>query len=269
MKPIAVLAASVALALAGCATSMESDDAGAGAPAAESAAAHEARIAAAVADPARNGENRALDESRKPVDTLAFLGLRPGMDAVDIFTGGGYWAEIMARAVAPGGSVAAYEPTQFYNGKGKETLDALIAASPAARVQSFPFESFAAPANAFDFAMINLNYHDVYWVSERFKVGRQEPDTFTRNLFAAMRPRGIVGVIDHAGPAGDTRAIVDKTHRIDPAVVRADFERAGFVLEAESAILRNPADDYSINVFDKAVRGKTDRFLYKFRKPAR
>jgi len=271
MRVFSIFAAASSLALASCAMSIDGDAASsevasAAAEAAEMAA-DAAGIVAAVADPARNTDNIALDEGRKPTETLAFLGLRPGMDAVDIFTGSGYWAEIMARVVAPDGSVVAYEPSQFYSGKGKETLDTLIAASPSARVEAFPFESFAAPANAFDFAMINLNYHDVYWVSDRFKIGRQEPDTFTRNLFAAMRPGGIVGVIDHVGPAGDTRAIVEKLHRIDPAVVKADFERAGFMLEAQSDILANPIDDHTLGVFDKAIRGKTDRFLYKFRKP--
>lgn len=83
-----------------------------------------------------------------------------------------------------------------------------------------------------------------------------------------MKPGGIVGVVDHvAPPGGDTREIVGKVHRIDPAVIRADFERAGFVFEAESNLLRNPADDHSKSVFDPAVRGKTDRAVLRFRKP--
>jgi len=224
-------------------------------------------VDAALADSSRSAEMTALDASRKPAETLAFLGLQPGMDAADIFTGGGYWAQIMARVVAPGGSVTAYEPTQFYKGEGRTKLDTLIAASPASTVKEFPFESFTAPAGAFDFAMINLNYHDLYWESTKYGIGRSDPAAFTRNLYAAMRPGGIVGVIDHVGPAGDTRAVVEKSHRIDPATVRADFERAGFKLEAQSDLLANPADDHTLGVFDPAIRGKTDRFLYKFRKP--
>ena len=80
---------------------------------------------------------------------------------------------------------------------------------------------------------------------------------------------GIVGVIDHAAtPGGDPRAIADKLHRIDPAVVKADFARAGFKLEAESDLLRVAADDRSKLVFDPAVKGNTDRFVMRFRKPA-
>ena len=256
MKPFALLAAAAALVLAGCATTDGiTGDAG---PA----------IAAAVANPARGAAQVALDESRKPAETLAFLGLRPGMDAADLLTGTGYWAQIMAAAVGPQGSVTGWEPEEFYSaGEEKAKLDALVAASPGMTLARYPFAAFAPPASSYDFALINLSYHDLYWESERFRIPRTDPVPFVRNLYAAMRPGGVVGVIDHAGPAGDTRAIVEKLHRIDPVTVRADFERAGFVLEAQSDILANPADDHSLNVFDKAIRGKTDRFLYRFRKP--
>jgi predicted methyltransferase len=225
---------------------------------------------AAVANPARSAESRAMDESRKPAEVLAFLGLQPGMDAADLLTGSGYWAQIMAKVVGPEGSVTAFEPAQFYkDGPEKAKLDALIAASPGVTLTSYPFDKFAAPAGAYDFALINLSYHDLYWESDKYGIPRTDPAAFVRNLYAAMRPGGIVGVIDHAGPAGDTRAVVEKLHRIDPATVRADFERAGFELEAQSDLLANPADDHNKNVFDPAIRGKTDRFLYKFRKPRR
>jgi predicted methyltransferase len=82
-----------------------------------------------------------------------------------------------------------------------------------------------------------------------------------------MKPGGVVGVVDHIANPGDTRATVDKLHRIDPATVKADFKRAGFVLEGQSDMLRNPADDHSLNVFDPKIRGTTDRFAFKFRKP--
>jgi predicted methyltransferase len=83
-----------------------------------------------------------------------------------------------------------------------------------------------------------------------------------------MKPGGIVGVVDHvANPNTDTRATVDKLHRIDPNVVKADFKRAGFVLVGSSNILRNPKDDHSLLVFDPKIRGMTDRAVFKFRKP--
>lgn len=232
------------------------------------AGARTANFAAAVADSKRPAEARALDESRKPAQTLAFLGLKPGMRAADIMTGSGYWAEIMADAVGPKGKVTAFEPSQFTVGeKGQKDWTAMTTRSPGIAWQTYPFEAFAAPAGSFDFAIINMSYHDLYWQSEKFGISRTDPAAFVKALYAATRPGGIVGIIDHVGPAGDTRAIVDKLHRIDPATVEADFTAAGFVLDAKSDLLANPADDHSKGVFDPAIRGKTDRFLFRFRKP--
>lgn len=111
-----------------------------------------------------------------------------------------------------------------------------------------------------------MNYHDLYWESEQYKIPHTDPKAFLKALYAAVKPGGVVGVIDHVGPGGDTRAVVEKLHRIDPATVAADFTAAGFKLEAKSALLANPADDHGKMVFDPAIRGKTDRFLYRFRK---
>ncbi|MBY8822586.1 class I SAM-dependent methyltransferase [Sphingomonas colocasiae] len=225
-------------------------------------------LAAAVARAGRPAEAIALDTSRKPAETLAFLGLKQGMSAADIMTGSGYWAEIIANAVGPKGKVTAFEPNQFYTAPDEiKKWDALVARRPDVNFVRYPFESFASKPGSFDFVIINLSYHDLYWESEKYKIPRTDPAAFLKTLYAATKPGGVVGIIDHVGPAGDTRAVVDKLHRIDPATVKADFKAAGFVLEAESPLLANPADDHGKLVFDPAVRGKTDRFLYRFRKP--
>ncbi|MCT2559186.1 methyltransferase [Tsuneonella sp. YG55] len=260
MKPLAALAALSLMSLGACAT-MET-----GEPLAREAAADP--IAAAVASPDRPEAARALDASRKPVETLRFLGLRPGMAAADLLTGTGYWAEIMGHVVGPKGEVVAYQPAQFYtDDKSKAAWAELVARSPAVREARYPFDAFAPPARSLDFALINLSYHDLYWTSEQYKIPRTDPDAYVRALYAAMKPGGVVGVIDHVGHGSDTRALVDKLHRIDPAVVRADFARAGFRLAGQSDLLANPADDHTVNVFDPSIRGRTDRFLYKFVKP--
>jgi predicted methyltransferase len=94
-----------------------------------------------------------------------------------------------------------------------------------------------------------------------------DPDKQLAKLFAVVKPGGIVGVVDHVGPAGDTREVVEKYHRIDPATIKADFLKAGFVLDGESDMLRNSQDAHDILVFDPAIRGKTDRVVFRFRKP--
>ena len=225
-------------------------------------------VAAAVANTsARSADNVKLDESRKPAEVLKFLGLKPGMRVSDPFGGNLYWAEITAPIVGPKGRVSIWQPTQFYRQKGYDYFTAFKAKQPNVWMRVSPFETPDFPANAYDFMLINLDYHDVYWESAKNGITRMDPDQWLKSVFAAMKPGAVVGIIDHVGNPGDTRATVEKYHRIDPAVVKADFKRAGFKLEAESDMLRNPADDHSLNVFDPKIRGKTDRFVLKFRKP--
>jgi predicted methyltransferase len=231
-------------------------------------AAAPADVKASVAARASRSEaNVKLDESRKPVEVLKFLGLQQGMWVSDPFGGNLYWAEITGPAVGPKGRVSIWQPKQFYGQKGYDNYTALHARQPNVWLRVSPFEAPDIPANTYDFMLINLDYHDVYWESEKNGIVRMDPDQWLKTIYDAMRPGAVVGVIDHAANPGDTRATVEKLHRIDPEVVKADFKRAGFKLEATSDLLRNPADDHSVNVFDPAIRGKTDRFVFKFRKP--
>jgi predicted methyltransferase len=224
---------------------------------------------AALAFEGRTKEARALDEVRKPAEVLAFMGLKRGDRALDYFTGSGYYAEIMARAVGPEGRVVGWNSSAFHE-RVKEPLAKLRARNPNTAFYSTPTTAIAFPDDSFDFAMLHLVYHDAYWESAEFKPPRIDPNSVVQALWRTVKPGGTVAVIDHAAPpGGDTREVVDKLHRIDPAVVRADFERAGFVLEAQSQLLRVREDDLTKNVFDPSIRGRTDRFVYRFRKPAR
>jgi predicted methyltransferase len=228
-----------------------------------------ADVSAAVAATASRTEaNVKLDESRKPAEVLNYLGLEKGMRVLDMFGANQYWAEIIAPAVAPDGFVVVWQPNQFLNDKRRATFAEFAGKQKNVLLINSPFEQPSLGSNAYDFILMNLDYHDVYWESAERKIGRMEPDAWLSRLYAAAKPGAVVGIIDHAAvPGGDTRAVVEKLHRIDPAVVKADFERAGFILEGESDMLRNPADDHSLNVFDDKIRGKTDRFIFKFRKP--
>src|SRR6478672_6827102 len=232
------------------------------------AAAAPTPVAAAVASPSRDAENVKLDESRKPAEVLQYLGLRRGMSAIDLFGGNRYWAEIMAPVVGPKGHVLVWEPMQFTDADSKKAFAAFKAKNRNVAMVNTPFEAISLPKNSADFVMLNLNYHDVYWESAKYGVVRMDPQAFLKAVYAAMKPGAIIGVIDHvANPNNDTRATVEKYHRIDPNVVKADFKRAGFVLVGSSDILRNPADKHDVEVHDAAIRGKTDRFIFKFKKP--
>ena len=225
-------------------------------------------IAAAVASPDRSADNVKLDESRKPAEVLKFLGLRPGMRVADPFGGNFYWAEITGRAIGPKGHVTVWQPQQFYTQKTYDTYQAVQAKEPNVWMRMSPMEAPDLPAGKYDFMLINMDYHDVYWESAKRGIPRMDPDQWLKTIYAAMKPGATVGVIDHvAKPNDDTRATVEKYHRIDPNVVKADFKRAGFQLVGTSDMLRNPADPHDVLVFDPSIRGKTDRFVFKFRKP--
>jgi len=227
-----------------------------------------ANVAAAVAAQGRTPDNVKLDEGRKPAQVLRFFGLQKGAQVLDVAGANKYWAEIMASAIGPAGHVTVWQPTQFLNDKNRTAFEEFAARQKNVSLISSPFEAPSLPAKKFDFAIINLDYHDVYWESAERKIPRMEPQAWLKTLYAAMKPGATVGIIDHSAVAGtDPRSGVEKLHRIDEAVVRADFRKAGFRLVKSSNMLRNPADDRSLLVFDPKIRGKTDRFVLKFRKP--
>ena len=226
-------------------------------------------LAGAIAATDRTPDNVKLDEGRKPLQLLQFFGLKSGMKVLDLFGANQYWSEIMAPAVGPTGHVTVWQPTQFLKEERRKGFEQFAARQKNVNLISSPFEAPNLPANSFDFAIMNLDYHDVYWEDSERKIVRMDPDAWLKTLYAAMRAGAVVGVVDHvASPGGDVRAIVDKLHRIDPEVVKRDFAKAGFKLEATSDMLRNPADDHSKLVFDPAIRGKTDQFVFKFQKPS-
>ncbi|MCJ8156520.1 class I SAM-dependent methyltransferase [Sphingomonas sp. LaA6.9] len=227
-----------------------------------------ADYAAAVAPEGRPAKMAELDESRKPAEVLDFMGVKPGQKALDFFAGQGYFTQILARAVGPKGNVTAFEPKNFYDDPRSAPIwRALHAANGNITVSALPADQYAAPAGVYDVALLNLVYHDMYWESTEYKFPRVDPEKVLAELYKGMKPGGTVVVVDHVGPAGDTRAVVEKLHRIDPETVKADFKRAGFTFDGESDVLRVAADDHAKSVFDPAIRGRTDRIMYRFRKP--
>lgn len=225
-------------------------------------------IAPAVAMRDRPAEAQALDASRRPVEVLKFLGLKRGDRVLDVMTVSGYYAEIIGNAIGSRGSVVAEEPPVFADDKTRAGFAQLSGRVPNVKLLEVMPANLDLPAGSIDFTLMHLVYHDAYWASDKYKFPKMDPAAFLKRIYVATKPGGIVGVVDHAAaPGGDSRAVVDALHRIDPAVVRADFAAAGFKLEAESDLLAAPADDHTKLVFDAAVKGKTDRFVMRFRKP--
>lgn len=231
-----------------------------------------AAVSPKILDVAGRSDNaRKADAGRRPIEVLNFFGVKPGMRALDLMAGGGYYSELLGQAVGPKGGVVAFinkTPEDGDTAKLDEAWGKLLARAPNVRLQKGMVNDLQFAPASFDFALLHLEYHDFYWESEKYHYPHVEPDQALARIFAAMKPGGVVGVVDHVADAGgDVRQVVDKLHRIDPAIVKADFLRAGFVLDGESPLLMTGADDHAKEVFDPAVRGKTDRFVFRFRKP--
>lgn len=227
-------------------------------------AAKPVNYAAAVADKTRAAENRALDEGRHPAEILAFSGIKPGDVVADYQAGGGYYSELIGDVVGPKGRVYAMTQPNFYKAAD---WDKLRAAHPNVYPVVTPAQAMVLAPGSVDVIFTHLVYHDLYWANEKYQHPKQDVAAVLKGWFAAVRPGGHVIVVDHVGPAGNTREVVDKYHRIDPEQVKADMAAAGFVLEAESSVLRRSEDAHDKLVFDPSVRGKTDRFAFKFRRP--
>jgi predicted methyltransferase len=228
-------------------------------------------IAAAVRTDKRPEADRRQDVSRRPAEVLTFLAVKPGDAVLDILASPGSYTEILALAVGPSGSVVAYDPPQFVTSPAaKRAWSARLQRLGNVKQLLQPLDRLRLQPGSFDMVLLHLAYHETYWESARYGLRRMEPSHLLATLFAATKPGGTIGVIDHvAAPGSDPRTSVDRFHRIDPAVVRRDFERAGFRFVGESRVLRNPDDEKSRIIFDSAVRGRTDRFVYRFERPAR
>jgi predicted methyltransferase len=220
--------------------------------------------AAAVSSPARDARDRALDAGRMPAEVLDFAGIARGQVVVDYFSGTGYYAEMIATAVGRQGTVYALNPTAFHQ---PSDFAARTARHRNLRVMTGEVPTLQLAPASVDLLFNHLNYHDLYWQSERFKFNRLDVPQVLAHWFSMVKPGGHVVLIDHAGPAGDPRDVVERLHRIDPERVKADMAAAGFILVAESNLLHRSDDGLDKGVFDAAIRGRTSRFMLKFRRP--
>jgi predicted methyltransferase len=269
-KRLTTLLGACAIALAACGQSAPEAPAETAAPAAEAASepasepAESAGFDLAAALEARSEEDRARDAGRKPVEILTLMGVEPGMDVLDLMAAGGWYSEVLSIAVGPEGSVTAQNPPfllafrdGYYDKALKERIgDRLTNVTK----QDSSWEELAASGAQYDYAMSALNIHDVYYM--------QSPEAaaeFATAVYSVLKPGGVFAVIEHVGNPG---AETDELHRLDPAIAIDIVTGAGFVLEEESDLLANPDDDHTQNVFSEGIRGNTDRFVLKFRKPA-
>lgn len=224
-------------------------------------------VAKAINDPARQADRRA-DARRKIGAVMRFAEVKPGQKVLELIPGSGYFTRVFSAIVGPTGHVYALWPNEY----AREDASGLagsrkLAAEPHyanVSVLTQSADQLSAPAPV-DLVFTSQNYHDY---PDKF-MGKVDTAVLNRQVFKALKPGGLWVIIDHVAPAGSGIADTDTLHRIDPAIVRKQVEAAGFVFAGQSQALRNPADPHTIKVFDKSIRGHTDQFMYRFRKPAK
>jgi predicted methyltransferase len=224
--------------------------------------------AEAVADPGRTDADRARDAGRKPADVLEFFGIAPGMDVLDMFSGGGYYTEILSNIVGPEGSVTAHSNEAYAQYVGAEATNRYANGRlPNVKFLMAENDALELPDAAFDAVMMILAYHDIYYVDPDNGWSKIDGPALVAEMFEALRPGGILAVVDHYAAAGSPPETGNTLHRIDPQIVIDELEAGGFVLEATSDVLRNLNDNHSMSMSAPEIRGKTDRFVMRFRKP--
>jgi predicted methyltransferase len=236
------------------------------APPADESKFSQAALDAALADPMRKANREAADARRKPGPLIALAGVKPGDKVLDLIPGDGYWTRIFSKTVGPEGKVYAVWP-QAYAQFAKGNIDTLkqLSADPyygniITEVQ--PTTTLTAP-EPLDVVWTSQNYHDY---PDEF-MGKGDPKILNDAAFKLLKPGGTYIVIDHIAKPGRGLADTEALHRVEPATVRKQAEAAGFQFAGESRVLENPADPLDIPVFDKAIRGRTSQFAYKFVKP--
>ena len=213
-------------------------------------------FSAALAAAERPAEEKTRDASRKPEEVLNFVGIEAGMTVLELFAGGGWYTEVLSAAVGPQGMVYAQNPDRFRERVGE------AAAARAQRLGNVEVlytagSDIGLPAPA-DAAFTALNLHDY---ANR---GDEAGLAFLRGIYDSLAPGGTLGLVDHVGVAGQNNV---ELHRMEASKARQLLTTAGFVIEAESDILTNPADDHTLGIRDPFIRYNTDRMLFRARKP--
>jgi len=226
----------------------------------------QAAIAAAVSNPARPAEDRKADSLRKPAVLLAFSGVKPGDQVLELIPGRGYFTRLLSLVVGPNGHVYTLVTAEEVNARATaaDPIRSIAADRNFGNVTILtePVSKFTVPRPV-DLVWTTQNYHDLH--DKAF--GPADISAFNKAVAASLKPGGIFLVIDHAAAPGRGTKDTQTLHRIDPAAAKSEIEAAGFKLSAESDALKNPDDDHQLRIFDPRIRGRTDKFAFKFIKP--
>jgi len=220
-------------------------------------------IRAAISDPRRPADQVAQDVLRKPEQMLVFAGIKPGQQVADFLPGGGYFTRLFSDVAGPSGHVTMLETTRWGADNIASDQKVIDDGYKNVSLDTAAFGQFNLPAPV-DLFWTSRNYHDLLIA----KYGVVDMAAFNARVFASLKPGGLYIVLDHSAPDGTGSRLTDTTHRIDEALVKEKLAKAGFKLEAESDLLRNPDDDRTKAFYAPEMQGKnTDKFALLFRRP--
>jgi len=226
-------------------------------------------VSTAIADAARPAADIARDANRKPGEVLAFAGVKPGDRVADYAAGNGYFTRLFSGIVGAQGHVYASVPASLFQYenivKGIADIQAYIVKHGNVSVTAGSAIDVARYPEKLDLFWISQNYHDLH---DPF-MGPVDMKAFNHAVYAALKPGGVYIVLDHVAAKGSPADVTDTLHRIEPSTVRREVEAAGFEFVASSDLLANPADPHIAGPFNDAIRGHTDQFIFKFRRPLR
>jgi predicted methyltransferase len=205
-------------------------------------------------------------DKSKLSELIRFAQLHAGSTVIDVYPGDGEWTRMFSDVVGPEGRVYSFVPGEVADFKNDPVGRMQTIAKEPGRenVEAVSADLVAMPevTQPADVVWLHLFYHDLHTALMQ-KKGATAAD-FNRAVYERLKPGGSYIIVDHAAAPGAGTGDAQSLHRIDPASVRKEVEMAGFVLDAESTMLASKDDPHSIKVFDPSMKGKTDRFAYRF-----
>jgi len=253
MRSLTLLLSGLLITLAGCASTGSSAG---------------SSVAAALANPARSEADRERDNRDKPQEVLTLVGFKRGDTIADIFGGGGYYSEILSDVVGPKGQIRLIN-NPAYDTYAKKGLEKRLADNrlPNVHYEISSPDDMKLGNNTLDGALIVMSYHDLYVADPNDGWPAIDASQFIDQIVTALKPGSKLLIVDHAAREGSGKTDSQILHRVDEKFAIADFKAHGLEYVGSISDLRNSADDHSLNVFNAAIKGKTDRFVHVYKKP--
>lgn len=221
---------------------------------------------AAVKNPARSANDVKRDERDHPAELLRLAGLKPGMKVADVLAGGGYFSELASYVVGPTGHVLMLNNAAFDGWSPSWPKRVANNRLPNVEHKTADLSNMGLGTNTLDAVLLVKVYHDLYWVDPKGDWPKVDVKSTLDQIAAALKPGGVVLLVDHSAKAGSGSSAASPLHRIEEAFARKDFESHGLEVVAKSDVLRQPDDKRELLSYDGPGLNHTDRFVLVFRK---